>query len=230
MKQRLRKTREWVFDLDNTLYPAESDVFAQIDQRMTQFVARLLGLDPVEARKIQKSYYAKHGTTMSGLMLEHKIEPESYLDFVHDIDLSLLNVDLALQEAISALPGRKIVFTNGSRGHATRVLAARGLSGMFDNIIGIEDTGFVPKPQPMAYTHLLEQVKVNPAQSAFFEDMERNLAPAFALGFVTVLVHSDKDWSHEPANARPAGADDEHDHVHFTTGDLAHFLTNAVKG
>jgi len=229
MKTRLRQTREWVFDLDNTLYPPESDLFAQIDRRMTQYVADLLGLAPVEARKIQKAYYAEHGTTMSGLMQEHHIEPESYLDFVHDIDLSPLRVDQALQEAIAALPGRKIVFTNGSRGHAHRVLAARGLDDMFDEIIGIEDTGFVPKPQPPAYTHLLETVKVDPAQAAFIEDMARNLEPAHALGFVTILVHSNKDWSHEPEGARPAGADDDHDHVHFTTGDLAGFLVEAVK-
>ncbi|PHS23828.1 MAG: pyrimidine 5'-nucleotidase [Robiginitomaculum sp.] len=229
MKVRLRQTREWVFDLDNTLYPPESDLFAQIDQRMTQYVSELLNLPPDEARKIQKAYYAEHGTTMSGLMQEHNIEPDSYLDFVHDIDLSPLSVDQTLQGAIAALPGRKIVFTNGSRGHANRVLAARGLNDLFDDIIGIEDTGFVPKPQPQAYAHLLDNVKVDPAQAAFIEDMARNLEPAHALGFVTILVHSDKDWSHEPEGARPAGVDDDHDHVHFTTGDLAGFLKNAIK-
>ncbi len=229
MKQRLRQTREWVFDLDNTLYPAESDVFGQIDQRMTQFVSELLDLPPVDARKIQKDYYAKHGTTMSGLMKEHHIEPESYLDFVHNIDLSMLNVDAHLHTALTALPGRKIVFTNGSRGHAQRVLSARGLDGVFGEIIGIEDTGYVPKPQPSAYTHLLETLHVEPSRAAFVEDMARNLEPAHKLGFVTILVHSQKDWSHEPEGARPAGADDQHDHVHFTTGDLAQFLTDAVK-
>jgi len=229
MKVRLRQTQEWVFDLDNTLYPPESDLFAQIDRRMTQYVSELLDLPPDDARKIQKAYYAEHGTTMSGLMQEHNIEPDSYLDFVHDIDLSPLSVDQALQGAIEGLPGRKIVFTNGSRGHANRVLAARGLSGIFDDIIGIEDTGFVPKPQPSAYTHLLNTVKVDPHQAAFIEDMARNLEPAHALGFVTILVHSNKDWSHEPEGARPAGADDDHDHVHFTTGDLAGFLKDAIK-
>lgn len=229
MKIRLRQTREWVFDLDNTLYPPESDLFAQIDQRMTLYVSKLLGLAPVEARKIQKAYYAEHGTTMSGLMLEHHIEPESYLDFVHDIDLSPLHVDVKLRDAITALPGRKIVFTNGSRNHARRVLDARGLHDAFDNIIGIEDTGFVPKPQAPAYAHLLNTVKVEPSQAAFIEDMARNLEPAHALGFVTILVHSQKDWSHEPDGARPAGADDDHDYVHFTTGDLAGFLEQAIK-
>lgn len=229
MRHRLRQTGEWVFDLDNTLYPAESDLFAQIDKRMTLYVAGRLGLPTEQARKVQKAYYAEHGTTLSGLMSEHDIEPESYLDFVHDIDLSPLHVDKDLHTALVSLPGRKTVFTNGSRGHANRVLGARGLNGVFDEIIGIEDTGFVPKPQMPAYTHLLQSLNIDPLQAAFFEDMERNLAPAHALGFVTVLVHSDKDWSHEPEGARPAGANDKHDHVHFTTGDLAGFLVNAVK-
>jgi putative hydrolase of the HAD superfamily len=229
MKKRLQQTREWVFDLDNTLYPPESDLFSQIDRRMTRFVGDLLGLAPHEARKQQKAWYAEHGTTMSGLMLEHDIEPEHYLDFVHDIDLSPLRVDAALQDAITALPGRKIVFTNGSRNHAKRVLAARGLDGIFGDIIGIEDTGFVPKPQALAYTHFLDALKVDPLQAAFIEDMARNLEPAHALGFITILVHSTKDWSHEPEGARPAGKGDTHSHVHFTTGDLAGFLQNAIK-
>ncbi len=229
MKTRLRQTRDWVFDLDNTLYPPESDLFAQIDRRMTQYVSELLGLPPDQARKIQKAWYAEHGTTMSGLINNHDIEPDSYLDFVHDIDLTPLNVDPELHGAIAALPGRKIVFTNGSRGHASRVLGARGLDGIFDEIIGIEDTGYVPKPQPLAYAHLLDTVNVKPERAAFIEDMARNLEPAHALGFVTILVHSQKDWSHEPEGARPASADDKHEYVHFTTGDLAGFLVDAIK-
>ena len=229
MKTRLRQSQEWVFDLDNTLYPPESDVFSQIDQRMTLYVAQLLGLPPQEARKKQKAWYAQHGTTLSGLMAEHHVDPGQYLDFVHDIDLSALSMDLALREAIAALPGRKIVFTNGSRNHARRVTAARGLDGVFDTIVGIEDTGFAPKPHPDAYDYLLKTLKINPHRAAFIEDMERNLKPAHGLGFVTILVHSDKDWSHEPEGARPAAAGDRHDHVHFTTGDLTGFLQQAIK-
>ncbi len=229
MKNRLRQSRDWVFDLDNTLYPPQSDVFSQIDQRMTLYVAQLLGVPPKEARKKQKAWYAEHGTTLSGLMIEHEVVPEHYLDFVHDIDLSALSMDLALRAAIAALPGRKIVFTNGSRGHARRVIAARGLDGIFETIVGIEDTGFAPKPHPKAYHYLLNTVQVNPQRATFIEDMERNLKPAHKLGFVTVLVHSDKDWSHEPEGARPAAAGDRHDHVHFTTGDLTGFLQQAIK-
>ena len=229
MKIRLRQSREWVFDLDNTLYPPHSDLFAQIDQRMTQFVSQFLDLPADEARKRQKAWYAKHGTTLSGLLIEHQVEPHGYLDFVHDIDLSPLKTDLALREAIAALPGRKIVFTNGSRAHAHRVLGARGLDGVFDAVVGIEDTGFVPKPQLPAYAYLTDVLKVLPARAAFIEDMERNLKPAHALGFVTILVHSDKDWSHEPEGARPAGAGDAHAHVHFSTGDLTGFLQQAIK-
>jgi len=229
MKQRLRQNHDWVFDLDNTLYPPESDVFSQIDRRMTLYVARLLGVPPEQARKKQKAWYAEHGTTLSGLMIEHEVEPEHYLDFVHDIDLSSLSMDLALRAAIAALPGRKIVFTNGSRSHARRVTTACGLEGVFETMVGIEDTGFAPKPHPDAYDYLLKTVKVNPDRAAFIEDMERNLKPAHALGFITILVHSGKDWSDEPEGARPAAAGDIYDHVHFTTGDLTGFLQQAIK-
>ena len=219
----------WVFDLDNTLYPASCDLFAEIDARMTTFVAGFLDTEPEEARAVQKKYYAEHGTTLNGLMLHHGLAPEEFLDFVHDIDLSVLPTGPELREAILGLPGRKLVYTNGSRRHAERVTEALGLAGLFDGLFGIEDSGYTPKPQLRAYNVFVRQFNVAPARSAFFEDLARNLAPAKALGFTTVLVHSDHDWSHEPEEARPAGGgDDAPDHVDYVTGDLPAFLRNAT--
>lgn len=231
MIQRLQQVRNWVFDLDNTLYPAECDLFAQIDERMITFIADFLQVDRVDARRVQKTYYLEHGTTLNGLMHDHGMEPDHYLEFVHDIDHSVLPVNPDLRPAIAALPGRKIVFTNASRGHAEGVLKALDLSGVFDDIIGIEATGFVPKPQKQAYEHLVQTCNIDPAKSVFFEDLARNLLPAHEMGFATVLVRSDVYWGREPEALRPGHHDETHEHVHFAIDDLAKFLKSlAQKG
>lgn len=215
----------WVFDLDNTLYPAECDLFAEIDQRMTDFVARFLRLPRDEARAVQKSYYAEHGTTLNGLMSMHGMEPDEFLAHVHEIDLSPLPRTPELAEAIAALPGRKFVFTNGSRGHARRVTDYMGLGEVFDGQFGIEDSHFTPKPDLSSYQAFNRVFGVAPEEAVFFEDLARNLAPAHAMGFATVLVQSEKDWSHEPAAARPAGiGDDLPPHIDYVTRDLTGFL------
>ncbi|MEM5518558.1 pyrimidine 5'-nucleotidase [Henriciella sp. AS95] len=220
----------WVFDLDNTLYPAECDLFAQIDQRMTDFVARFLRMERAEARALQKQYYAKHGTTLKGMMTMHGMDPAEFLAHVHEIDLSVIPPMPNLREAIAALPGRKLVYTNGSRGHAERVTRHMELFDHFDEMFGIEDAGYHPKPSQAAYDAFCKAHDVDPQRSVFFEDMERNLAPAHAMGFTTVLVGSDKDWSHEPVEARPAGADDAaHPHVDYLTSDLTGFLQGVLK-
>jgi putative hydrolase of the HAD superfamily len=221
--------RDWVFDLDNTLYPAACDLFAQIDVRMTGFVQRLTGLTPAAARALQKQYYADYGTTLSGLMHVHGLDPAEFLAHVHDIDLSVLPDLPDLRAALAALPGRKLVYTNGSRRHAERVTGQMGLAHLFDASFGIEDAAYVPKPQAASYAAFCRTHAVDPGRAMFFEDIPRNLAPAKALGFATVLVHSDKDWSHEPAGARPASLaelaeHDAHPHIDFVTGDLARFL------
>lgn len=219
----------WVFDLDNTLYPAECDLFAEIDQRMTDFVARFLRLPREEARATQKRYYAEHGTTLNGLMSLHGMSPDEFLAHVHEIDLTPLPRMPALAEAIAALPGRKYVYTNGSRGHAERVTEYMGLGRVFDGKFAIEDSLFKPKPAQSSYDAFITQFGIDPRQAVFFEDLARNLAPAHAMGFATVLVQSEKDWSHEPADARPAGiGDDLPDHIDYVTRDLTHFLRSAL--
>ena len=224
---------DWVFDLDNTLYPATCDLFAEIDTRMTDFVARLTGLERTEARKLQKHYYATYGTTLSGLMIEHGLDPAEFLHYVHEIDLSPLPDLPHLRAAIAALPGRRFIYTNGPRRHAERVIEKMGLAHLFNDSFGIEESAYTPKPHLPAYQSFCRIHKVEPLGAAFFEDLARNLLPAKSLGFTTVLVQSAKDWSHEPIEARPAGAGDVfggdvNGHIDYITGDLAGFLDQAV--
>ena len=230
----LAEIDHWVFDLDNTLYPASCDLFAEIDSRMTDFVARFLRVDAAEARALQKQYYREHGTTLKGLMSLHGMAPDEFLYHVHEIDLSPLPVCEQLRGTIEALPGRKFIYTNGSRRHAERVTRHMGLDHLFDGMTGIEDSAFHPKPDRRSYDLFCERHALQPARSIFFEDMERNLAPAHAMGFTTVLVHSEHDWSHEPEGARPAappsqaGEGDRAAHVHYETGDLTGFLQACI--
>ncbi|MBN4047846.1 pyrimidine 5'-nucleotidase [Oceanicaulis sp. AH-315-P02] len=228
MMKQLKNSRSWVFDLDNTLYPTDSDLFAQIDKRITRYVSEFFSIDPVAAKALQKQFYLNSGTTLNGLMENHTVQADDYLEFVHDIEYSVLQPDLELAAAIDALPGKKHIFTNGSAVHAKNVLNALGLDGLFDGIIDIKATGYVPKPDRLAYDHLINALDLEPKRSVFFEDLARNLLPAYKVGFTTVLVCSDKDWSHEPKGARPASIDDKYEHVNFSTDDLTGFLKNTA--
>jgi putative hydrolase of the HAD superfamily len=222
----LKDAHTWVFDLDNTLYPAECDLFAQIDARMTDFVGRYLELGPEEARAQQKHYYHTYGTTLSGMMKEHGMPASAFLDYVHDLDYTPVVPAPRLKAALQALPGRKIVFTNGSVGHAERTLKALGLDqDVFSELFGIEETGYIPKPRREAFDALVAAHSFDPNDAVMVEDLSRNLVTAHAMGFSTVLVWSWKDWSHEPEGARPAGPDSQtEDHVHHMTDDLTGFL------
>ena len=139
--------RNWIFDLDNTLYRADVEFFSQIDRKMTAFISRYLALQPNEARLIQKDYLAEYGTSLSGLMAVHGMDPAEFLDYVHDVDLSMLVPDPKLRTYIEALPGRKFIFTNGSKGHAKNVAGHLNLFDLFDGSFGIEDGDYVPKPK-----------------------------------------------------------------------------------
>ncbi|MEL7128882.1 MAG: pyrimidine 5'-nucleotidase [Pseudomonadota bacterium] len=218
-----------MFDLDNTLYPSSCDLFAEIDVRMTDFVANFLSLHPDEARALQKQYYADHGTTLKGMMVNHGMSPDAFLAYVHDIDHSPLPVSARLRVALQALPGRKFVFTNGSLGHATGVTRAMQIHDVFDGFFGIEDALFQPKPHNEAFDRFVAAHGVNPENAVFFEDLSRNLAPAWRMGFATVLVQSDKDWRDEPDGVRPARAGDEvPDHVDYVIDDLTDFLEQVI--
>lgn len=208
-KDQFAHVTTWVFDLDNTLYPPSVRLFDQIEVRMTAWVMQSLGVDRAEADRLRAHYWATHGTTLAGLMREHRIDPGPYLTDVHDIDFSVLSPDPALAAALAALPGRKIVYTNGSAPYAHQVIAARGLSGLFDAVYGIEEADYHPKPDRAAFDRVFARDGVAPARAAMFEDDPRNLAVPHALGMRTVLVGP-------KASPLP--------HIHHQTDDLAAFL------
>lgn len=205
--------RHWVFDLDNTLYPPSVRLFDQIEVRMTQYVMDALGVGRAVADDLRVKYWRDHGTTLAGLMREHDVDPGPYLTEVHEIDFSVLEPDLALADRIGALPGRRIVYTNGSAPYAERVLAARGLSGLFDAIYGVEHAGFQPKPDRAAFDMVFARDGTDPTTGAMFEDEIRNLEVPHALGMRTVLVTE---------------GDGDGAHVHHRTGDLSGFLSQLV--
>jgi len=216
---------DWVFDLDNTLYPAACNLFFEIDSKMTQFIEGLLDLPYEAARKIQKGLYVEHGTTLAGLMIDHKVDPHDFMDYVHDIDLSKLSPDPALRAALTALPGRKLVHTNGSVKHAENVLGALGLDGVMDELFDVEMGNWSPKPQESNYQLFRKRFDVDPTKAAMFEDMVVNLEVPHALGMRTVLITSDAEWlADEPAEKRPGAGHENADHIHHVTPDLTAFL------
>lgn len=188
----LQSVTTWVFDLDNTLYPREARLFDQIEILMEDFICNFLGIERAEASQLRSAYWKSHGTTLRGMMDEHDMPPDGFLDHVHNIDLSHLEKAPDLAAAITALPGRKIIYTNGSRRHAERVTAARGLDGLFDALYGIEHAGLIPKPHAEAYAHIIAQDGFDPKTAAMFEDEERNLEVPRSLGMGTILVGANK--------------------------------------
>jgi putative hydrolase of the HAD superfamily len=184
----------WIFDLDNTLYPASCDLFALIDTRMGQFIQDLLDVDPAEARRIQKGHFHQHGTTLTGLRHEHDVEPRAFLDFVHDIPMDRITPDPALKLALMALPGRRLVFTNGDAPYANRVLSALDLDDCFEAVFDIYAADLVPKPDPRPYAALCDTLNVEPARALFVEDMARNLKPAKSIGMATVWINNGSDY------------------------------------
>ena len=190
----------WIFDLDNVLYPASCNLFDLISARITAYVARHYDVPEDEARAVQRALFLDHGTTLNGLMALHDIDPHHYLDFVHDIAMDRLCPDPALAACIMALPGRKLVFTNGDAAYANRVLIARGLGGVFEGVHDIIASGFHPKPHAPAYQALLAQRDFDPTRAVFFEDMAVNLKPAKAMGMTTAWVQGGDDWGHDPAH------------------------------
>ncbi|MEZ0495875.1 pyrimidine 5'-nucleotidase [Sphingomonas sp. IW22] len=214
MDPRLAHIDTWIFDLDNTLYPAGATLFAQIEARMTDYVCALEGCDRDTAFAIQKRHFREHGTTLSGLMAARNIDPHDFLTFVHDVDMSALSANDRLVEAIARLPGRKLVFTNGDGPYAGRVLERLGLADSFEGVHDIRATGYRPKPHPHAYAGLCDAYAIDPNTALFVEDMARNLPPAKAIGMTTVWI----DNGSEQVGVDPA-------HIDFTTPDLTAWLT-----
>ena len=188
MDPRFSHVRDWIFDLDNCLYPASTGLFALIDERMGAYIQRLLDCDPVEAKRVQKDHFHRHGTTLAGLMKDHRIDPHDFLQDVHDIPLDRVQCDERLGRLLPRLPGRRFVFTNGDAPYARRVLDAIGVAEHFEDLHDIHASSYRPKPEPHGYELLCERFGIDPKHALLADDMVQNLAPAKALGMTTVWV------------------------------------------
>jgi putative hydrolase of the HAD superfamily len=216
---------EWVFDLDNTLYPRECNLFAQIDTRITHYVMDVTALDFASARDLQKTYYRDFGTTLNGLMQRHRIDPDHFLSTVHAIDYSPVDPHPDLADAIRALPGRKFILTNGDTGHARSVLARLGADDIFEHVHDIRAMTFVPKPHRAAYDGFFALHGIDPTRAIMFDDLEKNLVVPHEVGMTTVQVVASDDFAHEQVEAWELGRSSG-PHVHHVTADLAGFLRN----
>ncbi len=217
-RQTLSRTEAWLFDLDNTLYPAECRLFDQIHLRMRDFIMAHLGVDADGAIAVRRKYFLEHGTTLAGLMANHDTDPAVFLDYVHDIDCSPVKPNPALDAALARLPGRKLIFTNADTGHAERVLARLGIAHHFDAIFDVAAADYRPKPHERPYRRIVADYGVAAEAAVMLDDMTRNLEPAAAMGMTTVWVRTHFEWSNDGAT------DEVADHVHHTTDDLTGWL------
>jgi putative hydrolase of the HAD superfamily len=223
LRRGFARVNTWVFDLDNTLYPPHSDLWPQIDQRIALYLCEMFGIDGLSARALQKHWYSRYGTTLKALMDEYDIDAEEFLSFAHQIDRSRLEPRPLLSDAIGDLPGRKLIFTNGSRQHALDTARALGIERHFEAVFDIAEAGFEPKPRMTAYRRFLDRHGVDPQRSAMFEDLEKNLQAPHELGMTTVLVVPSgpdphrEDWERKQVAGR---------HVDWVTADLPGFLAD----
>ena len=219
-RQALADSKVWLFDLDNTLYPAECRLFDQIHVKMNAYIMDLLSVDEAEAARLRRHYFLTYGTTLCGLMREHTIDPDGYLEFVHDIDVSAVQPNPVLDGALSRLSGRKLIFTNADTGHAENILGRLGVAHHFEAIFDIANADYLPKPDPLPYARIVEDYGVVPGGAVMLDDMSVNLAPAAEMGMTTVWVRTHYDWSGD-GKEDPA-------HVHHATEDLTAWLAGVV--
>jgi putative hydrolase of the HAD superfamily len=207
----------WIFDLDNTLYRTSPEMLAQIDYLMGSFISDFLNVDRVEARRIQKGYFRTHGLTLRGLMLEHGLDPQDYIDHLSQLDLSDVAPNPELADTLNRLDGRKIIYTNAFTEHTREVMERIGITAHFDAVYDISDADYVPKPAIDAYRRLCDLHDVDPTRAAMVEDISRNLEPAAELGMTTVWVRTDTSWAKDVT---------ETDHIDHITDDLTAWLQN----
>ena len=212
----------WIFDLDNTLYSGETKVFEQVDKKMSKYISYKLNINIDEAKKIQKNYFHKYNTTLNGMIKNHKINPEEFLESVHDINIDFLQKDLELAKEMEKLEGKKIIFTNGSRKHAINVTKRIGIEQYFDDIFDIVDSDFIPKPAIEPYKKLVEKHKIDPNLCALVEDIARNLKPAYEMGMKTIWIENDEPWAKEFSDSN---------FINYKTNNLSEFIKkiNLVK-
>ena len=211
----LQLIKFWIFDLDNTLYSGKTRVFEQVSKKMTQYVSNKLNVNLDKAKKIQIDYFHKYNTTLNGMIKNHKIDANEFLDFVHDIDIDFLKKDLKLNEELKKLDGKKIIFTNGPRKHALNVTRKIGIDQHFDDIFDIIDSNFVPKPEIEPYKKIVEKHKIDPNLCVFVEDIARNLRPAYEMGMTTVWIKNDEPWAQKFSDS---------EFVNYKTNNLSEFL------
>ncbi|MDC0059720.1 pyrimidine 5'-nucleotidase [Pelagibacteraceae bacterium] len=205
----------WIFDLDNTLYSGKTKVFEQVDKKMSKYISNKLNVTIEEAKKIQKNYFHEYNTTLNGMIKNHKIDPDDFLEFVHDINIDFLKKDLKLDVELKKLDGKKIIFTNGSRKHALNVTQRIGIDQHFDDIFDIVDCEFIPKPAIESYYKLVKKHKIDPKLCVFIEDIARNLKPAYEMGMKTVWVENNEPWASKFSDS---------DFVNYRTNNLSEFL------
>ena len=205
----------WIFDLDNTLYSGKTKVFEQVDKRMSKYISDKLNISVEEAKKIQKNYFHEYNTTLNGMIKNHKIDPDEFLEFVHDINIDFLQKDPALAEEIEKLDGKKIIFTNGSRKHAINVSKKIGIEQLFDDIFDIVDAEFIPKPLLEPYKKLIKKHKIDPKLCVLVEDIARNLKPAYEMGMKTIWIKNDEPWASKFSDSN---------FVNYKTNNLSEFL------
>ena len=210
-----KSIKYWLFDLDNTLYSGKTKVFEQVDKKMSKYISDKLNVSIEEAKKIQKNYFYEYNTTLNGMIKNHQIDPNEFLEFVHDINIDFLQKDIKLAEEIEKLDGKKIIFTNGSKKHALNVTKRIGIDQLFDGIFDIVDSDFMPKPSMEAYKKLIEKHKIDPKLSVFIEDIARNLKPAHEMGMKTVWIENDEPWAKKFS---------DNDFVNYKTSNLSEFL------
>ena len=211
----LKKIKYWLFDLDNTLYSGDTKVFDQVDKKMSFFISKKLNVSLEEAKKIQKSYFQEYNTTLNGMIKNHKIDAEEFLEFVHDVDLSFLKKDLDLQNVLTSLIGKKYIFTNGSKAHASNVTKKIGIENLFDGVFDIVESDFIPKPSIEPYKKIIQKYGIDPKYCVFIEDIARNLKPAHELGMKTVWIKNDEPWAAKFSNET---------FINYKTDNLANFL------
>mgnify|MGYP006099431811 CR=1 FL=1 len=205
----------WIFDLDNTLYSGKTKVFEQIDKKMSKYISNKLSVSLEEAKKIQKSYFYEYNTTLNGLIKNHKIDPNEFLEFVHDVNIDFLQKDKKLSEEIEKLDGKKIIFTNGSKKHALNVTKKIGVDQHFDHIFDIVESDFIPKPSIEPYKKLVKKHKIDPKLSVFVEDIARNLKPAYEMGMKTIWIENDEPWARKFSDSN---------FINYKTNNLSEFL------
>ena len=216
----LAKIKYWIFDLDNTLYSGDTKVFDQVDKKMSKFISEKLNVSLEEAKKIQKNYFHEYNTTLNGMIKNHEIDANEFLEFVHDVDLDFLKEDKLLKREISNLNGKKFIFTNGSKAHAANVTKRIGIEKLFDGVFDIVESDFIPKPSIEPYKKIIEKFKIEPQYSIFIEDIARNLKPAHELGMKTVWIKNDEPWA---AKFSDSGF------INYKTDNLAKFLKEINK-